>query len=159
MKRKGLIFKGAALTALIMLSFTILAQGGYGRHARHDKGLYGSDQGYCQHLPGLTDEQKEQIDQLRVSHLKKVKDLKNELNEKMARQRTLMTADKANLDEINMNIDGITGVKNKLMKENAAHHQAVRALLTEEQRLLFDQKPISKGKHGIGQKAEKGYNF
>src|SRR3989304_6397319 len=138
MKRKGLIFRVAALAALIMLSVNILAQRGYGRHAGQDKGLFGPGDGYCQNLPGLTDEQKEQIDQLRVSHLKKVKDLKNELNEKMARQRTLMTADKANLDEINMNIDAITTVKNKLMKEKAAHRQAVRSLLSEEQRILFD---------------------
>ncbi len=147
MKTKSLL-KLAVITGIILFTQNLTAQKGKGYYK--GQGDAGWHQGFCLSIPDLSDEQKEQISQLRIKHFKEVKGLKNELNEKMAKHQTLITADEANLDEINKNIDEITQIKNKLMKAKAAHQQAIRALLTEEQKVLFDQHLMKKGNRGHG---------
>lgn len=89
-------------------------------------------------IPDLTDEQKEQMENLHVGHLKAVQPLQNEIGEKQARLRTLQTADKVNISEINKVIEDIGQLRIKIMKSKAAHHQEIRSLLTDEQRVFFD---------------------
>lgn len=148
MKTKSLL-KLAVLTGIILVTQNLAAQKGkgYGKGQGNDNW---QGKGYCLSIPDLSDEQKDKISQLRIVHLKEVKNLKNELNEKMAKHQTLITADEANLDLINKNIDEITQIKNKLMKAKAAHQQAIRALLTEEQKVYFDLHLMKKGKRGHG---------
>ena len=67
--------------------------------------------------------------------------LKNRLVELKAHQRTLTTADNADMKAIEANIDEITKVENQLMKLKANNRQQIRAILTPEQRLAFDQHP------------------
>jgi Spy/CpxP family protein refolding chaperone len=95
----------------------------------------------------FTEEQKEQMKELRLETAKKVKPLKNELSELMARQRTLTTADNADLNAINTNIDKMSDIKTDIAKIMAAQHQQVRSLLTEEQLVKFD---TMKGEKGPG---------
>lgn len=86
----------------------------------------------------FTEEQKESIKVLRLEAAKKVKPLKNELRELTAHQKTLTTAENADLKAINKNIDKMSDVKAELAKIQAAQHQQVRSLLSEEQLLKFD---------------------
>ncbi len=86
----------------------------------------------------FTEEQKEQIKGLRLETAKQVKPLRNELRELEARQQTLTTADKADLNAIYQNIDKISGVKAEIQKIMARQHQDIRSLLTEEQLIKFD---------------------
>lgn len=97
----------------------------------------------------FTQEQKEQVKQLRLETAKKVKPLKNELRELMAHQQTLTTADKADLKAINKNIDKMSDIKADIAKIVAAQHQEIRSLLTEEQLIEFDS---MKGKRGQRQR-------
>ncbi|MDP4207316.1 MAG: Spy/CpxP family protein refolding chaperone [Bacteroidota bacterium] len=106
-----------------------------------------------QGMPGLTDEQKTKIKAIHMATFKEVKGLKNQLGELKAKQRTLTTADKPDLNAINANIDDITKVLNKVMKAEAAAKQQVRALLTDEQKIVFD---AHKGKFGM-QKGRKAF--
>lgn len=93
----------------------------------------------------FTEEQKETMQSLRLETAKKVKPFKNELRELAAHQKTLTTADKADLKAINKNIEKISDAKTEIAKIMAAQHQKVRSLLSEEQLLKFD---IMKKKHG-----------
>lgn len=93
----------------------------------------------------LTDEQKEEMKTIRLDGYKAIKPLKNELNELEARHKTLTTADKANIKAIEQNIDAISSVKTKIAKIRARNHQKVRALLTEEQLMKFDEMKNRKG--------------
>lgn len=86
----------------------------------------------------LTAEQKEVMKKLRLETEKQMKPLKNELRELMAHQQTLMTADKADLNAINKNIDKISGVKAEMAKIKAKQHQEFRSQLSEEQLIKFD---------------------
>ncbi|MBN1351198.1 Spy/CpxP family protein refolding chaperone [candidate division KSB1 bacterium] len=89
-------------------------------------------------IPDLTDQQKEQIETLQTAHIKATLPLQNEIAEKRARMRTLSTAEKVDMNKINETIDAIGALDVKLMKLQAAHHQEIRKLLTDKQRLFFD---------------------
>ena len=97
----------------------------------------------------FTEEQRETMKNMRMETAKKVKPLRNELRELMAHQKTLTTADNADLKDINKNIDKLSDVKAKIAKLSAAQHQQVRSLLTDEQLMRFD---YMKGKHGKSHK-------
>jgi Spy/CpxP family protein refolding chaperone len=112
-----------------------------------------SDRGENEFQNFFTEEQKEQMKELRLETVKKVKPLKNELGELMARQQTLATADKADLKAINKNIDEMSDLKADIAKIMAAQHQQIRSLLTEEQLVKFDS---MKGKRGLRQGMERG---
>ncbi len=91
----------------------------------------------------LTDAQKAQFKDLHLQLVKEAKPLKDELRELNAHHQTLVTADDANINAIYGSIEKIGQVKIKLAKIQADYHQKARALLTEEQRISFDQR------HGI----------
>lgn len=99
---------------------------------------HGMKEGKCEMIPNLTDEQKGKIEKLKTTHMKETMQLKNQIKEKKAHERTLMTADKPDMTEINKTIDEIGALQTEMMKKEAAHIQSVRALLTEEQRVAFD---------------------
>lgn len=148
MKTRKLFFKTAVITGILLISNIISAQRGNCKGPRYNEDFKCSNNSFCLSIPDLTDEQTEQIKQLRIAHLKEVKGLKNELNEKQARHQTLMTSDIVKMDEINKNIDEIIQIKSALMKAKAAHKQAVRDLLNEEQKLYFDVHLIRKNCYG-----------
>ena len=88
--------------------------------------------------PSLTEQQKDQMKELRMAHLKEVQPIQNEMRELKARYETLTTAANPNMAEINKNIDAQSAAMNKLMKARASHQQDVRKIFTEEQRLFND---------------------
>lgn len=102
----------------------------------------------AKHEAFFTEEQKEAMKALRIETVKQVKPLKNELSELAAHQKTLTTADKADLKAINKNIDKMSDVKAEIAKIMAAQHQKVRSLLTEEQLLKFDMMRQHHGQKG-----------
>lgn len=89
-------------------------------------------------IPDITDSQKEEMKSLHVDHMKMIQSLQNEIGEKQARLRTLQTADKVNMSEINRVIEDIGQIRTEMMKLKAAQYQEIRSLLTDEQRVFFD---------------------
>jgi Spy/CpxP family protein refolding chaperone len=109
--------------------------------------IYGQkDMGMHQNLPGLTEDQKTQIEKLRITHMKEMQTAKNLVAENRARYQTLMTADKPDMTAINKNIDEYSALKGDMMKKQAAHRQEIRKLLNDEQRLIFDSRQSHDGK-------------
>ena len=89
-------------------------------------------------IPDLTDSQKEEMKSLHADHMQAIQPLQNEIGEKQARLRTLQTADKVNMAEINKVIEDIGQIRTEMMKIRATKHQEIRSLLTDEQRVFFD---------------------
>jgi Spy/CpxP family protein refolding chaperone len=94
----------------------------------------------------FTEEQQEKMKELRLETAKQVKPLKNQLNELKAKEQTLTTADKADLNAIYKNIDKMSSIKADIMKIMAKQHQEVRAMLSEEQLIKFDMMKEKRGK-------------
>jgi Spy/CpxP family protein refolding chaperone len=93
----------------------------------------------------FTEEQRETMKTLRLEAAKQVKPLKNELNELNAKQQTLVTADETDFNAINKNIDKMADLKADIQKIMVKQHQAIRSMLSEEQKLKFDAMKMKKG--------------
>ncbi len=93
----------------------------------------------------FTDDQKAKIKEIRMASYKEKNALRNQMGELKAKQRTLTTADKPDMNAINANIDEISKVQNKMMKMEASKHQQIRGLLTDEQKMMFDSGKMGKG--------------
>lgn len=103
---------------------------------------------FCNELE-LSEDQKSQIDALKLEHQKNMLQSKNQLNEKRAKLQTLETAEPADLKAINKTIDEMAVIKTSMVKQRAEHKQKVRSLLNEEQRIKFDLHASKRGKgHG-----------
>jgi Spy/CpxP family protein refolding chaperone len=127
---------------LLVPGGSILAQkldstGNHGHHGRRE-GRYG--------IPNLTDNQRKQISALRTPLSKELLPLTNLLSEKKAHLKTLQTSEKADLNAINSTIDEISQLQTQIMKKRAAHTQAIRKILTDDQRIAFDMRGSSERK-------------
>ncbi len=98
-------------------------------------------------IPDLTNDQIKKIEDLQIAHLKEVNQTKALIQEKRAHLKTLQTADKPDNNEINKTIDEITSLQNEMMKKHEAHRQAIRNILNDKQRAIYDAKLCGK-KHG-----------
>jgi Spy/CpxP family protein refolding chaperone len=142
---KTTIFASILFVSVLLSTSNLIAQNPMehkvGRGEGSNKEMHGG-------IPNLTEEQKTKIKDIHLALSKEVQPLRNRLGELKAKQRTLTTSDKPDMSAINANIDEITKTTNQLMKSRAAHHQQVRALLTDEQKVWFDSHPTRKGGHG-----------
>lgn len=91
-------------------------------------------------IPGLSEDQKAQIHKLRISHLKDIQALRNQIGENRAHFKTLMSSENPDMNAINKNIDEFGSLRTQIMKKQAANIQDIRKLLNDEQRLIFDRK-------------------
>ena len=133
----------------ILFSVLLLAGTGIIVQAQPGPGA-GQGQGYgCKAIPGLTEDQQKQIDELRTAQLKQMTSFRNKIRENRAHYQTLMSEEKVDMNAVNKNIDEYTSLRNSMMKESAAHRQAIRNLLTDEQKVYFDNMRHGKGK-GMG---------
>lgn len=142
------------MVALVLTSTTAMAQGPRFRGGDGNaiqQGRYG-----YRNL-NLTPEQEKKINDLRVKHIKEITPLRNELNEKQARLRTLESASKPDMAAINKTVDEISTIKAKLMKTRAAHRAEVSQQLTDDQRVLFNSRGYGKGMRGHRGNMRGGY--
>ncbi len=90
----------------------------------------------------LTEEQQEKIAGLRLEMQKELLPLRNQLGEKRAKMRTLATTENADLKALNRLIDESKDLQAEMAKLRLANRQQIRKLLTEEQRIMFDSRPL-----------------
>ncbi|MFW5793333.1 MAG: Spy/CpxP family protein refolding chaperone [Bacteroidota bacterium] len=146
------LFSAVALTAMLFLFATTSSFAQRGVRAergerRPQAQLQSRSMEYCENIPDLTEEQKEAIQELRTARLKESTEHRNKIEELRARKRTLMSSDNPDMTEVDKIIDEMSDLRNQHLKNAARHHQEVRSLLTEEQRVYFDARgPKNKGK-------------
>lgn len=101
-------------------------------------------------IPDLTEEQKQKMETVHLAVQKDILPIKNQINEKEAKLKTLQTADKVDMKSIYAVIDEVSGLKSKIAKRQAEAHQSIRELLTDDQRIVFDN---HFGKRGGGRRS------
>jgi len=137
---------GLILAMMISLNAGVYAQKGSAKSNGPKDG--DKPEFFCKNIPDLTEEQQEKIDALRTTQMKAMQSFHNQLAEKGAHLQTLRTADKVDMDAINKTIDEMGAIRTKMMKSREQHIQDVRSLLTDKQRVYFDN--FKKG-NGPGQ--------
>lgn len=151
------------ITAILIVAFitmsaaTGLAQRGQGMMGKGMPGERMQRAQQCtQMIPDLTEQQQEQIQELRVDQIKQMTSFRNELSEKRARLRTLETQDDPDMSAINSVIEEMGNIRTDLHKARAEHRQEIRELLNEEQRTFFDSRMMQRSGKGAGRRG--GYN-
>jgi Spy/CpxP family protein refolding chaperone len=86
----------------------------------------------------LTSEQRDAFKKSMMDTQKQLQPLRNQLGEVKAHQKTLMTAEKPDVNEVNKNIEKIGNLKVEMAKIQAKNRLEMRAQLTDDQRLMFD---------------------
>ncbi|HRW61923.1 MAG TPA: Spy/CpxP family protein refolding chaperone [Bacteroidales bacterium] len=153
MKTQGLKKTSLVLVAILFIALNSAnAQRGRNYQNRQDDSRPNFA---CQMLPDLTEEQQTKVEALRVTHLKEMNTFRNQMDELRARKQTLMASDNADMKELNGVIDQMSGLHNKMMKSSAKHLQEVRSLLTDEQKVYFDSRPMRR--NGNGRKSGRGF--
>jgi len=147
-----------ALAVLMGLATSVMAQQTVKKDGKQNRGnnpemRMQKPQGQPDAL-NLTDAQKEGFKQSRLALEKQLQPIRNELGEAEARQRTLTTTEKPDMDAVNKNIDKIGALKTQMAKLQVKHHLEMRAQLTDEQRLKFDMFK-HRQKSGKGSKGKK----
>lgn len=141
--------KSAALVLLVtMVSSQLYSQPGPGKQKfdnreRRQECRFHDDSLRCPRggmMPDLTPEQEKVIKKSKLSFQKEASQLKNQIAEKKARLRTLSTAEKPDQAAIDKIIDEIAALKAQLDKKRSRHQQEIRAVLTDEQKVIFDSK-------------------
>jgi len=145
----------------LAMAGSALAQGGrgMGRGYRMTGDGQGDGQGYGRHaMLDLTETQQEQARSMRVEHLKAMKPYREQLAEKQLKLHTLRTAEKVDSKAINRLIDELGAIRIDMAKKREMHRQEFRALLTEEQRVLLDSRPMGGrgGRGGFGGRGMRG---
>lgn len=125
-------------------------------YAQQNRGERGQRSDQCRKgmRCNLSDAQKEQMKEVRVKYAKQSLDIKNELNELRAKQKTLVSAEKPNKSQVYANIDKMTALKKELHLQKLDMRMEMRSFLTEEQLLRADARPS----HRKGMKQGRGGN-
>ncbi len=150
---RNLKFKSTLLGLIILIALSASAQPGINNNNQQwgpnqNENVRANRSDKMIEMLGLSEEQTKQIEKLRLENQKKMLPLRNELNEKKAKMKTLETAETPDLKAINSLIDEMSVIKTKMAKDRAANHQEVRKLLNEEQRIKFDMHAGNKGMRG-----------
>ena len=129
---------------------------GRGMGMKGKPGMMGPQRG-IQGEPGmvwmkdLSQEQKDQLKALRLDEMKAMTQYKNQLDEYKAKLKTLTTGDNVDLKSVDKVIDQMGKVKIEMAKNKLSHRMDVRALLNDDQKVMFDMHVmIGKGRHGKG---------
>jgi Spy/CpxP family protein refolding chaperone len=143
-KRRFRINAVVLLTALMFIG--TLSQAQYRKHDRRGRGD-NQNQGHGRQLGyqnwndqlELTDEQKGKIEEIKLAASKTSIQRSNKINELEAQLTTLLTGDKIDKAKVNKLIDEIGTLKTDARKERVDVHMKIRDLLTEKQKIIFDQ--------------------
>jgi Spy/CpxP family protein refolding chaperone len=104
----------------------------------------------------LTDVQKEELKAAKVEFAKATLDVKNELNELRAYQRTLMSVENLNETKVFENIDKMTALQKQLMKERIDMRLTTCKFLSGEQGMFNQVCDYRSGRRGQGVNNRRG---
>jgi len=148
-----------AIVLLVGMSLSASAQRGQRfNQAGQGYGYQNAGQGFNQNRPfagncaymQLSEEQQAQINDLRTALVEKNLPLRNDLGVMRAQMQALRTGNNQNLKDISNLIDDMSAVQAQIRKNAAEHRLAVRSLLTDDQKVIFDARQGNRGYGNFG---------
>jgi len=91
-------------------------------------------------IPDLTEEQLDQIKDLQITHLKDIRPMKNDIKINNAILEALQTEDEPDMGKINELIEENGKLFTEIRKKQVSHKMEIRNLLTDDQKVFFDNK-------------------
>jgi Spy/CpxP family protein refolding chaperone len=124
-----------AITVMLALSYSLMAQPTQQRmQAPSERSWMG------QIVPGLTEDQKSQLKEVKLATLKSVQPLQDELKVNRARLNLLVKKDNPDMKEIQRLVEATAEIQVKLQMLTIESKIKSRKLLSEEQKILLDAK-------------------
>jgi len=150
-----------AIVLLVGMSLSASAQRGQRGQGYNQGQGFNQGQGYnqnrqfagnCAYMQ-LSEDQQVQINDLRTALVEKNLPLRNDLAVMRAQMQALRTGNNQNLKDISNLIDDMSATQAQIRKNAAEHRLAVRALLTDDQKVIFDARQGNRrnGNFGAGQ--------
>lgn len=142
-----------AIVLLVGMSLSASAQRGQrGQGYGHQNSGQGFNQnrqfaGNCAYMQ-LSEDQLAQVTKLQLTLTEKNLPLRNDLNVMRATMQGLRIGNNQNLKDISNLIDDMSATQAKIRKNTAKHQLAVRALLTDDQKVMFDARQGNRGNRG-----------
>lgn len=103
----------------------------------------------CNGMLKLTANQKEEMKELRIAHLREVQPMQNKMRELKAKQHSLLSAEKTSKKLLMANVEAMSDLQNQLMKQKVNHQLEVQKILTEDQRALWNARGHRKGNERV----------
>jgi len=144
---------GISLLAIVVVMSLI----SIGFAQRHGMGR-GPGAGMCAMLPDLTDGQKAKIEEIWLAHQKEIQPHQLQMQKMRIELHELMIVEKPDLKKIHTKQEEMSKARLEMQKKGVAHRLAVRELLTEKQRIIFDKHPMGAGRGAGFHKGHRG-NF
>jgi Spy/CpxP family protein refolding chaperone len=155
MSRKMKNWKMNINRAVLLLSLIMIGTISNAQRGRHDgyrnldgqrKGNRPNNQNVKDQLE-LTDDQKEKIEEIKLVSGKESIQRRNMLRELEAQLTTSLTQENVEQKKANSIIDEIGKLKTEIRKNQVDTHLKIRELLTDRQKLIFDQRQYSRFGH------------
>lgn len=151
------------LAVVLLVGMSLSASAQRGQRMNQDRpGMRAIGQGFNQDGPRadcvylqLSEDQQAKIATLRLALTEKNLPVQNKLGEMRAKMQSLKTGDNQDLKAISNLIDDMSKVQSQIRKNAAEHQLAVRALLTNDQKVMFDARQGRQGNHGKGMRGNK----
>ncbi len=150
-----------AIVLLVGMSLTASAQRGQRMNNGAGQG-FGQGQGFNQGFGAancaflnLSDEQQTKVADLRLALTEKNLPLQNQLGEMRAKMQSLRTGNNQDFKAISKLIDEMSTVQAQVRKNAAEHRLNVRALLTDDQKVLFDARQGRQGNRQNGMRGKR----
>lgn len=139
--------KMSLMVAILLLSMATYAQKGKAGKTlcKGEKTEYRQsqrDDAIWERIPNITEAQKVQIKDLRSKHHKEMQKMRLELDKHELALKELRLAEQMDTKAANAIIDQKAALRAKMQKERLQNHEAIKALLTPEQREAMPIHPM-----------------
>ena len=151
MKRKSVI--GISLLVTVLMVGSAFSVKDLERRKEGGR-AYKHSGGHWMERLDLSQEQREQVKEQRLAFYKAVLDEENQVGELRAKKRTILSGDPVDKNKLYACLTELNQLQVQIQKERISHHQDIRSLLTEEQRIVFDVHNHHGKKHGKPGKGE-----
>jgi len=92
-------------------------------------------------IPDLTDDQKNKMEDIHLKYQKQIQPLQNQIGEKEARLRTLMSEEKVNKSDVYKVVEDIGDLQTKIRKLHIDMRIEVSQILTDKQKVFMNDGP------------------
>jgi Spy/CpxP family protein refolding chaperone len=139
MKRKKILVIAVLALAMTTMAAAPAIAGRGGRGGAMGGGMRGGPAMGRGAMPTFTEEQQEKIQEIRSSFDEDRVELANRIKVMHLEMRELITGDNPDFGKLERMIDDISKERAEMMKIGIRQHVAVRKILTDDQKVLFDQ--------------------
>ena len=123
-----------AIIIVLGLSLSVMAQPNRRGHMSHRSMTVKSGL----QLPDLTEEQKDQIKEIHLAHIKDVQPLKDEVKINRVKVDVLLKRDDPDMKEIVSLVEANGELLTQIQVKSIEQRISVRSLLTDEQKIIYD---------------------